>query len=147
MMPEFIIIIGVIISLIFFELTDISPGGIIVPSVLVLYISRPERLLFTLFISLITFGFVKLLSRFVLIYGKRRFAILIIVSIAFNFIFGLLLNAISSGLITVSAVGYIIPGIIASTLYKQGIKRTMPALIIVTGFIYMILIILQAVGL
>ena len=147
MMPEFIIIIGVIISLIFFELTDISPGGIIVPSVLVLYISRPERLLITLFISLITFGFVKLLSRFVLIYGKRRFAILIIVSIAFNFLFGLLLNAISSGLITVSAVGYIIPGIIASTLYKQGIKRTMPALIIVTGFIYMILIIFQAVGL
>ena len=76
-----ILVIGILISIIFYELTDVSPGGIIVPGLLVTYINSIERVIFTVIIAFLTFLIVKLLSKYVLVFGKRRFALMIIVSI------------------------------------------------------------------
>ena len=45
-----IVLLGVIISIIFFEITNISPGGIIVPGLMALYIKQPERMLYTIIV-------------------------------------------------------------------------------------------------
>ena len=42
-----ILIIGILVSIIFYELTDISPGGIIVPGLLVMYFNSVERIIYT----------------------------------------------------------------------------------------------------
>ena len=55
-----ILILGIIISIIYYEITDISPGGIIVPGLLVMYITQPERILYTLVVALITYFQLKL---------------------------------------------------------------------------------------
>ena len=125
-----ILVIGILISIIFYELTDVSPGGIIVPGLLVTYINSIERVIFTVIIAFLTFLIVKLLSKYVLVFGKRRFALMIIVSIFLSIIFELITHALSGYLLSVSIVGYTIAGLIANDFYKQGVKKTLPALAI-----------------
>ncbi len=136
-----VVLLGVIVSIIFFEITNISPGGIIVPGLMVLYIQQPERMIYTIIISILTYLFVKFISKYLIIFGKRRFVILIFTSILFNFLLGLILNILSISMLNISIIGYTIAGLIANDIYKQGIKKTIPALVIVTAIVELIAIV------
>ena len=59
-----IVLLGVIVSIIFLEITDISPGGIIVPGLMVLYIKQPERMIYTVLVAIITYFIVKFISKY-----------------------------------------------------------------------------------
>lgn len=141
-----ILVIGILISIIFYELTDVSPGGIIVPGLLVTYINSIERVIFTVIIAFLTFLIVKLLSKYILVFGKRRFALMIIVSIFLSIIFELITHALSGYLLSVSIVGYTIAGLIANDFYKQGVKKTLPALAICVCLLELIVIIGYQLG-
>lgn len=141
-----ILVIGILISIIFYELTDISPGGIIVPGLLVTYINSIERVVFTVIIALLTYLIVKFLSKYVLVFGKRRFALMIIISIFLSIIFELITHALSGYLLSVSIVGYTIAGLIANDFYKQGVKKTLPSLAICVCLLELIVIIGYQLG-
>ena len=79
-MIQNILTLGVIISIVFYEITEISPGGLIVPAYFALYLDDPLKLSVTAGISLLTLLLLKLLSRYTILYGRRRFAVCIIVS-------------------------------------------------------------------
>ena len=133
-----LVIIGVLLSIIFYEITDITPGGIIVPGLLALYYKQIDRVIYTIVIALIAYFIVKLLSRYFVIFGKRRFVLMIIISLFLNIILDLILHSFSLNLLNLSIIGYTITGIIANDIYKQGINRTIPALVIVTGLTILI---------
>ena len=133
-----LVIIGVLLSIIFYEITDITPGGIIVPGLLALYYKQIDRVIYTIVIALIAYFIVKLLSRYFVIFGKRRFVLMIIISLFLNIILDLILHSFSLNLLNLSIIGYTITVIIANDIYKQGIKRTIPALVIVTGLTILI---------
>lgn len=141
-----ILIIGILVSIIFYELTDISPGGIIVPGLLVMYFNSVERIIYTVIISLITYLIVKLLSKYLLVFGKRRFVLMIIVSIILNIVIQLITNAISANLLSISIVGYTVAGLIANDFDKQGVKKTLPALAICVCLLELIVIIGYQIG-
>ena len=141
-----IVLLCVIISIIFYEITDISPGGIIVPGLMVLYIQEPERMVYTVIVAVITYYVVKLISKYLIIFGKRRFVLMIIVSIILNFIVQLITNTLSANLLSISIVGYTIAGLIANDFYKQGIKKTLPALTICVCLLELIVIISYQLG-
>lgn len=141
-----VIILGVMISIIFYEITKISPGGIIVPGLLVVYITQIDRIIYTIIIAIVTYLIVKLLSKYLVIFGKRRFVLMIIISIFLSFILDLIMNSFSSSFLSVSIIGYTIAGIIANETYKQGIKRTIPSLVIVVAIIELLVIIINQVG-
>ena len=101
-----ILIIGILISIIFYELTDISPGGIIVPGIMVMYFNSIERIVYTLIIAFITYLIVKLLSKHILVFGKRRFVMMIVISIILNILVSLIMNALSVNLLSISIIGY-----------------------------------------
>lgn len=142
-----IIIIGIIISIIFYELTGISPGGIIVPGILVLYINQFDRTVYTIGISILAVFVVRLLSKHVLIYGKRRFALMILISILMHLIISISLKSLSISMLNVSIIGITISGLIANEMYKQSIKKTLPSVIVVVVFLYMLVLVLKEVGL
>ncbi|MFA5719817.1 MAG: poly-gamma-glutamate biosynthesis protein PgsC [Acholeplasmataceae bacterium] len=142
-----IIIIGIIVSIIFYELTGLSPGGIIVPGLLVLYINQIDRVIYTVIISIITVYAVRLLSKHVLIYGKRRFAVMILVSILMHLLTALLLKSLSISMLNISIIGITISGLIANEMYKQSIKKTIPSMIIVVVFLQMMVLIFKGLGL
>jgi len=127
-------IIGIITGFVFYLFTGLTAGGIIVPAYFALYMFQPMHILSTIILSLIAFFFVKLLSEYILLYGKRRFFIFILT--------GLMLKALCNKVFIFNPVytyaepiGYIIPGIIANEFYRQGILNTLISIIIVLGFL------------
>ena len=141
-----VLVLGILVSIIFYEITHISPGGIIVPGLLTMYINEPQRIIYTIIVAIITYFIVKLISRYLIVFGKRRFALMIIISIVINLILELIISGISINLLSISIIGYTIAGLIANEVAKQGIKRTIPSLIIVMCIIELIVLISNAIG-
>ena len=74
----FSLFVGIVLSLIFAEKFGISPAGLVVPGYLALIFDQPIMLLSVLIISCITYFIVNHgISRFVILYGRRKFAAMI----------------------------------------------------------------------
>lgn len=126
------ILLGLVISIVFFELTDISPGGLVVPGILAYYLYDPKRIVLTLALALITYGIVKLLQNYLVLYGKRKFVVHIIIAAGLGFVLGLLTESFELNILDIPVIGYLIPGIIANETGKQGVLKTFGALCIAT---------------
>src|SRR6056297_2899415 len=70
--------IGMLGSLFYVELTGLYAGGIIVPGYIVLYLDQPLRILGTIIVSLIALFLYKVLSPRLILYGRRRFLLMIL---------------------------------------------------------------------
>jgi len=117
--------IGVIISLVFSELLGASAGGIVVPGYIALYLDKPLQILGTLIISLLTWGFIRLIGQFTLLFGKRR----MVLSILIGFILGwvsriMVIQEITIHQLQMQSIGYIVPGLIANWFERQGFWKT-----------------------
>ncbi len=143
-----LLILGVIVSIVFYELTDITPGGLIVPGIMVAYIGQPLRMVYTLLVAVAAYYLVKLLSKRFLIFGKRRFALLIGISLALHMLFNLIFGAFAANLtsVAVSLVGYTVSGIIANNMFKQGVVKTSLSLAVVVGIVELVVILLTVFG-
>lgn len=130
------ILLGVIVSMLFTELTGLSPAGLIVPGYLAMSLSSPIRIVYTICLALCTAGLLRLLSRIFIIYGRRRFALAILLAYALH-------SALTvSGLLPlrVDIIGCLVPGIMAREFDRQGIFKTLVSLMLVTGIIVLILL-------
>ena len=118
-----VIVVGILVSLVFSELTGISPGGLITAGYLALALSSPIKPLLTLAVALLTLGVYSLLSRFLILYGRRRFAVMVLVSLLIS----RLVTLLPLGSANLSVVGYLIPGILAKECDRQGLWVTLAA--------------------
>lgn len=134
-MHDNIILIGIAISLIFSDITGIIPCGIIVPSYIALNLNNPKKLVYSFLIILLTIVVIKSLSKVCIIYGRRRFALMILTSYIINLII-IKLNIIPNN---PGLIGVIIPGIIANQLEKQGFIVSILSLIFVVITISLII--------
>jgi len=140
MSQEVHIVAGVILGLLFTELTGLSPGGIIVPGYLALFLHRPLELLLTGIAAVGTMFAVKLASRFLFLFGRRRYALCLLFGILLKLGIEYLsrsapmLNSAGS----IRLIGWLIPGIIANDMYKQGILRTLLAAAAVTALVFLL---------
>jgi poly-gamma-glutamate biosynthesis protein PgsC/CapC len=124
--------IGLLISLGFTALTGIYPGGIIVPSYLVLFMNEPARIAGTLMAAFLTMGVYRLSCRWLILFGRRRFVFLILVGGMLAFLWRQLFPAIFPVSLEFRVIGWVIPGLIASHLERQGVAVTTAALVTVT---------------
>ena len=132
--PGIYIGIGMVLSLFLTETLGVTAGGIIVPGYIAMNLESPERLLITFGISIITFLIIKLLSKFIMVYGKRR----LVLALLIGFLLGYLSrseNIITAGLGTTDfmVIGNIIPGLIANWMDRQGVLRTISTVLITAG--------------
>lgn len=144
--------IGLIVGLVFVSLLGLSTGGMVVPGYFALEMGAPDRVIVTIAISIVIFGIVRLMSRYMIIYGRRRIAITVLLS----FMLGAMCNSIFSQYMTASfysnqvqVIGYIIPGLIALSIDRQGLIETIGSLLIASIIIRLLLIVLigpQIVG-
>lgn len=143
-----LIILGIIISIVFYEITDITPGGIVVPGLMILYISQPVKIIYTVVIAILSWLIVKLFSRRFIVFGKRRFVLLILICfilhVAGNFLIGLFVQSFSD--VVFSLVGYTVAGVFANNIYKQGVFRTVGSFAVVLVLLQLIVILLSTVG-
>ena len=132
--PGIYIGIGMVLSLFLTETLGVTAGGIIVPGYIALNLESPERLVITFGISIITFLLIKLLSQYIMVYGKRR----LVLALLIGFLLGYLSrseNIITAGLGTTDfiVIGNIIPGLIANWMDRQGVLRTISTVLITAG--------------
>lgn len=130
-MSDEMIIFGVLASIVFHELTQISPGGIIVPGYIALLLDDPLRVAVTVALSLLTWGAVRLLSEHVILFGRRRFAVFIIVSFLLRFLTGLVSAEAELPVTAVLVIGYLVPGILAHEIDRQGVVKTLSSMLLV----------------
>lgn len=133
--------IGIALGFLFFEITGLTAGGIIVPGYIALYINQPLRIIITLVISLLTFGLVNFASQFLILFGRRRFLVMILVGFLLRTTFDSLQLYLPETGLDLQAIGYIIPGLIANEFYRQGVWKTAMSLTIVSILVYFLLLV------
>lgn len=128
--------IGLVITLIFIGLSGYYPGGIIVPAYMVLFIDQPLRLIGTLIISLIAWGLYRIASKYLILFGKRRFVFLILVGAIGSLLLSYFLPRYFPDTLELKVIGWVIPGLIASQIEKQGLAITLSSLAIVLTILF-----------
>jgi poly-gamma-glutamate biosynthesis protein PgsC/CapC len=125
--------IGLVVSLLYAEIFGVAPGGIIVPGYLALGINDPIMVGLTLAVSLLTFFIVRVLATVMIIYGRRRTVLMILIS----FLLGSLVRAglgagTPVGPFEIDVIGYIVPGLLAIWMDRQGTVTTVSSAITAT---------------
>lgn len=136
-------VLALLVSLIFTEFTNLLPGGIIVPFYFALYLDDPVKIAATIASSLIAVIVMKVLSRYTILYGRRKFAMYLIIGILEKIIFTYFYFGNSYMFYNLSmTIGYLVPGILGREMEKQGIAKTLGSLTIVVLVIRMLQIVL-----
>ena len=131
--------LSLLVSLIFTEVTNLLPGGIIVPFYFVLYLDDPVKVGATVLSAVIAVGVIKLLSRVTILYGRRKFALYIIIGILEKILFTYCYFGTSYMFYNLSmTIGYLVPGILGRQMERQGVLKTLGALAAVTLMIRLI---------
>lgn len=134
--------LGVIISLLFSEMLGASAGGIVVPGYIAMYLDEPYQIIGTILVALVTWGIIRVIGSFTLLYGKRR----MVLSILVGFIIGLLSRVIIIRGVTLvelqmQSIGYIVPGLIANWFERQGFIKTLSTMMIAAVLVRLILMV------
>ena len=132
-------VLALLISLLFTEFTNLLPGGIIVPFYFALYLDDPVKIIETVVSALIAMIVVKFLSRYTILYGRRKFALYLIIGILEKILFTYLYFGNSYMFYNLSmTIGYLVPGILGREMEKQGILKTLGSLTIVVLLIKLV---------
>ncbi len=144
-MIEFAITLGLIFSLLSYEVFGLAAGGIVVPGYIALQLASPERLIGILIVSLLTYLIIKVLGRYTFLYGRRQMVLaLLIGGLLANFSRYFLKIELASTTLELQAVGWVIPGLIAHWFGKQGVFKTISVLFITSVLVRLILILFFA---
>lgn len=134
---------GVIASLVFSELTGVSPGGVIVPAYITLYLYDPWRVAATLVLSLACAGLIKIMSQYMILYGRRRMAVYLLTGILLKLMLARA-NVSFADLPGLSQpIGFLIPGLLGREVERQGVIPTFAALGIVCCVLWLASILMR----
>ncbi len=122
------LLIGLVLALLWAEITDLSPGGIIVPGYFALYLGRPLRAAATLAVALLTLAVYRSLARHLILFGRRRFVLMVLVGAVLSQAWLLVLPGLFDAPLELRVIGWVIPGILASSLVRQKVLPTLASL-------------------
>jgi gamma-polyglutamate biosynthesis protein CapC len=128
--------LGLLVSLLFTGITGLYPGGVIVPSYLVLFVHSPERMAGTLIVSLLTLLCFKLASNYLILFGTRRFVFMLLVAGMWTLLSLRFVPVLLPASLEFRVIGWVVPGLIANNMERQGIIVTTAALATVTVAVF-----------
>ena len=133
-------ILSLLISLIFADVVGLMPGGIIVPFYFVLFIEEPVKIAATVVTALAAMLVVRILSNYTILYGRRKFALYLVAGLCFKVLFTYAWFGNTYMFYNLSmTIGHLVPGILGSTMEKQGIGKTLLSL----GVVVLVIRLLQ----
>lgn len=116
------------------------PAGLVVPGYLGLVFNQPVFILLVLLVSLLTYVIVKYgLSKFMILYGRRKFAAMLITGIVLKIAFDSLYPIVPFEIAEFRGIGIIVPGLIANTIQKQGLTITFGSTLLLSGATFAIM--------
>ncbi len=117
---------------------EIYPGGIIVPAYIALFLDQPLRVLATVLVALLSLLTYKLLSRFFILFGRRRFVMLLLLGALWGQLWFFVTPHIFSGATELRMIGWVIPGLLANNCEKQKFFATLASLFTVSILTYFV---------
>src|SRR5512135_1596271 len=142
-MLEIAIGVGITVNLLLTELFGLASAGLVVPGYLGLYLNQPVRLLATATLALLTWAIVKFaLGRVIVLYGRRRFGITILVGFLLNVLLLRMLRVLPADGVDLRAIGFIIPGLIANQALAQGVWPTLVLTALAAALVRLVLVLL-----
>lgn len=141
-MIEIAIGFGVAFSLVFHEVFGLAAGGIVVPGYIALNFNNPYSIAGTLIVALLVFGCIRVIGNFVFVYGRRR----MVLAVLLGFLLGYLSRQVFPALpanVRLEAIGYIIPGLIANWMERQGVYKTITTVLMGGALVRLIVIVVM----
>ena len=136
--------LGLVVSLFFSEFLGLAAGGMIVPGYFALNLSDPVSVVMTLLVAYLTYLVVKFMSSFIIVYGRRRTVLMIMVGFVLGaFVRNYLSIEVEAFQLDLNIIGYIIPGLIAIWIDRQGLVETFSTLMVSSVMVRMMLILLN----
>lgn len=132
------IFIGLALALLYKEFMGIYPGGIIVPAFLALTLDHPARTLTTVVVACLSLVIYKLLARYFILFGSRRFVVILLIGGVLSQLCALAAPKLVPSPAEFQVIGFIIPGLLANNLERQEFLPTLASLVTVTVTTYFI---------
>src|SRR4029450_6982334 len=133
------LVVGVVVSILFYERLQLTTGGAIVPAYLTMVLPTPLFVVSALDIGYWTYLIVnRVIGRRFILYGRRKFEVEILVGLALvgaMTLFGAMLGRLDPFLYGVGAVGMLIPGVLAHDMFRQTPRKTLIAVGATTGIL------------
>jgi poly-gamma-glutamate biosynthesis protein PgsC/CapC len=133
--------IGLVMSLICYLVTNLSPGGMISPAWLaLLLIDDAKKAFLVLAVVLATYALMQPLQKVVILYGKRLFATVVLVAVFLQTTVHIVVVDFYPNLFETTTLGFIVPGLVAYQLIRQPVGATLLALGAVTLSTYVVML-------
>ena len=117
--------ISIILGFLSSEFLGLLTGGLVSAGYLAFFMDQPMRLVSTLVLAVVIYLVAEGLQKVVIIYGRRRFMVVVLLSLIGTWAFEKGLYPLLGFLETdIRVVGFIIPGLIANDMFRQGILKT-----------------------
>lgn len=133
--PELVrltLVFGVVASIILYERYGVTAGSIIIPGYLALFLPRPGHIATTLAIALLTYFLVqRRLRPLYMLWGRALLEAELVVALGLQVVWiGMLylLTPLTPEVAGLYAIGFLIPGLIASSMDRQGVTTTLWAM-------------------
>ncbi|MER5929519.1 poly-gamma-glutamate biosynthesis protein PgsC/CapC [Streptomyces sp. NPDC002054] len=134
------IALGLLFSLVCYLTTNLSPGGMITPGWLALtLIEDLQRAAIVTGVTVLTYVLTLVVQRFVILYGKRLFAAVVLIGVILQGGVVILLQMEFPLLYANQTLGFIVPGLIAYQLVRQPKGATLLATGSATLMTYVVL--------
>ncbi|MEW2384351.1 poly-gamma-glutamate biosynthesis protein PgsC/CapC [Micromonospora sp. NPDC047707] len=129
--------IGLVFALLCYLTTNLSPGGMITPGWIALTLIEDQlQALIITGMTVLTYVLTRLMQRVVILYGKRLFAAIVLLSVLLQLTLFVVVQRDLPLLFAHQTLGFVIPGLIAYQLVRQPPKATILATIVVTGITF-----------
>lgn len=133
------IALSVVLGFVFSEFLGIATGGLVSAGYLAFFMGSPLRVAATLAASVLIYLITRLLQKHVIIYGRKRFMTVVLLSVILTWVVEQITRAGITGP-DIRMAGFIIPGLIANDMLRQGVVRTLAATCIVTVVIRLVVL-------
>ncbi|WP_030779800.1 poly-gamma-glutamate biosynthesis protein PgsC/CapC [Streptomyces sp. NRRL S-920] len=134
------IALGLLFSLVCYLTTNLSPGGMITPGWLALTLVEDlQRAAMVVGVTVLTYAGTLLMQKFVILYGKRLFAAVVLLGVTLQATVMIVLSMEFPLMYANQTLGFIVPGLIAYQLVRQPKGPTLLATGSVTLMAYVVL--------
>ena len=121
-------VLGMVLSVLLYEKSHLTTGSIVVPGFLGVLIFEPLVMMVTIFNAVVCYWVVhQIAPRFFLIPAKVKFYALVITSVLIQLLLGIVANqasAFAENASLLSGLGFVIPGLIAHDMARNGVLKT-----------------------
>ncbi len=136
--------LGMLVSFLLTETIGVAAGGIVVPGYIALMLTEPVRIIATVLVAIITFLVIRVLSKVMLVFGRRMLLLGILIGYLLGYVTKIFPPVtIDSLRLDLSVIGYVIPGLIAYWMNRQGVIETLSSMILAAVLTRLVILVIS----